>query len=154
NLFIFLLNVPDVYYAPLSGKEIYKIKMKTLLECPNKKKANKQSKLAIKLPSQTAQIASAGNSIFYGDTRAMSILGTNVKKSGNNTVMLAQDSEKLQAVASMKVSNYWNRLMAISDRFQLFAVSKVNINEINFRYFEMNLNEIQKLMNSIYSSTT
>ncbi|XP_011699237.1 PREDICTED: major royal jelly protein 3-like isoform X2 [Wasmannia auropunctata] len=73
----------DVYHISASGKKIYRIEMKTLLECPNKRKANKKSKLAIKISNQTGQIASAENSIFYSDNQAMAILGTNVKKSGD-----------------------------------------------------------------------
>ncbi|XP_011694546.1 PREDICTED: major royal jelly protein 3-like [Wasmannia auropunctata] len=137
----------DVYYASIQKKEIYKIKIKTLLECPNKENANKENKLVIKLPSHTGHIASAGNSIFYCDNQAIAILGTNVKKAGKNTVMLAQDFEKLQGIPSMKVSNYWNRIMIVSNRYHLFAIGKTNINETNFRYFEMDLSKIQKLMN-------
>ncbi|KYM97329.1 Major royal jelly protein 5 [Cyphomyrmex costatus] len=80
-------GIMDLYYAAVSGKEIYKINVKTLLNCPNKKKANKQTKLVVKMSSQTPELTSMGYSIFYGLTREMSILGTNVyKEFGNNTV--------------------------------------------------------------------
>ncbi|KYN38588.1 Major royal jelly protein 5 [Trachymyrmex septentrionalis] len=80
----------DFYYTVMSGKEIYKISIKTLLKCPNKKKANKQTKLVIKLSSQTVQLTSMGHSIFYSLMREMSIVGTKVyKESDNNTVATA-----------------------------------------------------------------
>jgi len=62
-------------------------------------------------------------------------------------VLLAQDSEKLQAISSLKVSNYWNVLAGISDKYHLFALNKVNLNRINFIYFEMDMTEVQKKMN-------
>ncbi|KAG5322647.1 MRJP3 protein, partial [Acromyrmex heyeri] len=77
----------ELYYVSISGKEIYKIKIETLLECPNKKAANKHSELVTKLSSQTAVITSTKNSIFYSSLEAMSILDMNVcKKSNKNTV--------------------------------------------------------------------
>jgi len=76
-----LLISLKLYFAPVSGGKIYKIKIKTLLEYPNKEKANKETKLVITLSSQTEQITSAGQSLFYSDSRAISILGTNVSKS-------------------------------------------------------------------------
>ncbi|XP_018367866.1 PREDICTED: major royal jelly protein 3-like [Trachymyrmex cornetzi] len=97
----------ELYYVPISRKEIYKIKIETLLECPNKEEANKQSKLVTKLSSQTAVITSTKNSIFYSNLEAMSILGMNVNKISNeNAVELAQDDEKFQSIVSMKPSYY------------------------------------------------
>jgi len=67
--------------------KIYKIKIKSLLKCPNIEEANKKTKVAIKIPSDSGQIASAGHSIFYSDSDRNAVLGTNVfKKSGKNTV--------------------------------------------------------------------
>ncbi|XP_018396201.1 PREDICTED: major royal jelly protein 5-like [Cyphomyrmex costatus] len=135
----------QLFYAPVSGKEIYKIKIKTLLKCPNKKEANKQTQLVQKLSSQTVDITSAKYSIFYSDTMGLSILGTNVcKKSGENTVLLAQDKEKFQSVSSMTASSYWDKLICMSDRFQ--RLYTLNLKEINFRHFEMELSEILKEM--------
>jgi len=73
-------SIADFYlelYFAVSRKAIYKIKIKTLLECLNKEKANKNTELVITLSSQTGQITSAGLSVFYSDPRA-SIFGTNV----------------------------------------------------------------------------
>jgi len=70
----------ELYFAPASGRKICKIKIKTLLECPNKEEANENTKLVITLSSQTGQITSAGQSVFYSDSRAISILGANVSK--------------------------------------------------------------------------
>ncbi|XP_011065388.1 PREDICTED: major royal jelly protein 3-like [Acromyrmex echinatior] len=127
----------DLYFHPISGKEIYKIKIKNLLKCPNKEKANEQIQLIKKLSSQTAVLTSAGQSIFYSDSRAMSIL--RMKKSDKiyETEILAQDSEKFQGVSSMKISKNGCQLKCISDRFQLYALDKLNINETNFRYFKI-----------------
>jgi len=61
-------------------------------------------------------------------------------------VLLAQDSKKLQAISSLKVLNYWNVLAGISDKYHLFALNEVNLNRINFIYFEMNMTEVQKKM--------
>ena len=82
-----MLNILELYYVPISGKGIYKIKIETLLKCPNKEEANKQSKLVTKLSSQTAVITSSENSIFYSNYKAMSILGINIlNKSSKNAV--------------------------------------------------------------------
>ena len=96
----FLLNILELYYVPISGKVIYKIKIKTLLECPNKEETNKQSKLVTKLSSQTAVITSSENAIFYSDYKAMSILGMNIlNKSSKNAVRyLNIDSPYIQII--------------------------------------------------------
>jgi len=62
---------------------MYKIKIKTLLECPNKEKANKETKLVIRLLSQSGQITSAGQSVIYPDSLTSSIFGTNVSEKSN-----------------------------------------------------------------------
>ncbi|XP_011065391.1 PREDICTED: major royal jelly protein 3-like [Acromyrmex echinatior] len=147
---IFSITILDdeLYYVPISGKVIYKIKIKTLLECPNKEETNKQNKLVTKLSSQTAVITSSENSIFYSDYKAMSILGMNIlNKSSKNAVELAQDDEKFQVISSMKVSSYWNQMTCISNRYQHFALHTLNLGDTNFRYFEMNVSEIKKKMN-------
>ncbi|KYN16378.1 Major royal jelly protein 3 [Trachymyrmex cornetzi] len=139
-----------LYYVTTPGMKIYKIKIKSLLKCPNIKEANKKTKVAIKIPSDSGEIASEGHSIFYSDADENAILGTNVfKKSGKNTVILAQDDENLQSVSSMKASHYWNKLIGLSDRFHRFALGTINLNEVNMRYFEMDLAEIRKKMDSI-----
>ncbi|XP_018343233.1 PREDICTED: major royal jelly protein 1-like [Trachymyrmex septentrionalis] len=136
----------DFYYTVMSGKEIYKISIKTLLKCPNKKKANKQTKLVIKLSSQTVQLTSMGHSIFYSLMREMSIVGTKVyKESDNNTVVLAQD-EKFQPLCAIVVLNYWSKLMSLSNRFHRFLLGTIHLDEINLRIFEMDLAKIQKIM--------
>ncbi|XP_018401271.1 PREDICTED: major royal jelly protein 1-like [Cyphomyrmex costatus] len=140
----------ELYYVTTPGTIIYKIKIESLLKCTNKKKTNELTKVAIKIPSDSAQIASAGHSIFYGDADGNAILGTNVfKKSGANTIKLAQNDEKLQGISSLKTPYYWNKLIGLSDRYHLFALGIANLKDINFRYFEMDLAEIQKKMNSI-----
>ncbi|KYN16379.1 Major royal jelly protein 3 [Trachymyrmex cornetzi] len=143
-------GVFKLYYVTTPGRKIYKIKIESLLKCPNIKEANKKTNVAIKIPSDSGGIASAGHSIFYGDSDGNAILGTNVfKKSGKNTVIVAQDDEKLQAISSMKASYYWNKFIGISNRFYRFVLDIVNVNEVNIRYFEMDLTEIRKKMDSI-----
>ncbi|XP_012058209.1 PREDICTED: major royal jelly protein 3-like [Atta cephalotes] len=128
----------DLYFAAVSGKEIYKIKINNLLKCPNKETANNQIQLVKILSSQTIVLTSAGQSIFYNDFWEMFILL--MKKSNKyETEMLAQDSENFQSVSSMKISNNGCQLKCISNRFQLYALGKLNINETNFRYFKINL---------------
>ncbi|XP_011066321.1 PREDICTED: uncharacterized protein LOC105153272 [Acromyrmex echinatior] len=126
------------------------MKIKSLLKCPNIEEANKKTKIAIKIPSDSGQIASAGHSIFYSDSDGNAILGTNVfQKSGKNTVILAQDDKKLQAISSLKTSYYWNKLIGLSDRYHRYVLGTVNLNEVNIRYFEMDLAKIQKKMDLI-----
>ncbi|KAL0113842.1 hypothetical protein PUN28_011283 [Cardiocondyla obscurior] len=77
----------DLYFSAVSSKEIYKIKIKKLLECPGKQEANNHTKLAIKIPSQTGQVTTVGHSIIYNDSKGTSLMGTNVcNKSDNKTV--------------------------------------------------------------------
>ncbi|KYN19178.1 Major royal jelly protein 5 [Trachymyrmex cornetzi] len=77
----------NLYYASISGNKIYKIKIKTLLKCPNKKEANKNSKLVKRIANPILPIAAAEHVIFYSNVQNMSILGTNIyKKSDENTV--------------------------------------------------------------------
>ncbi|KYN16381.1 Major royal jelly protein 5 [Trachymyrmex cornetzi] len=139
--------IVKLYYVPISGKGIYKIKIETLLKCPNKEEANEQSKLVTKLSSQTAVITSTKKSIFYSNYKAMSILGMNIcGKSNNIAVEIAQDDEKFQVISSMKVSNYWNKMICMSNRYQHFALHTLNLGVTNFRYFEIKLPEIRKLI--------
>lgn len=80
-------NILDLYYASLSGNEIYKIKIKTLLKCPNKEEANKNSKLVKRIANPILPMAAAEHVVFYSNVQNMSILGTNIyKKSDGNTV--------------------------------------------------------------------
>ncbi|EGI70055.1 Major royal jelly protein 3 [Acromyrmex echinatior] len=64
-------------------------------------------------------------------------------------VILAQDDKKLQAISSLKTSYYWNKLIGLSDRYHRYVLGTVNLNEVNIRYFEMDLAKIQKKMDSI-----
>ncbi|XP_018401321.1 PREDICTED: major royal jelly protein 3-like [Cyphomyrmex costatus] len=140
GIFSLTILYDDLYFAPVSGKEIYKINIKELLKCPDKEVANKYTQLVKELSSQTIDLTSAGQSIFYNDFSAMSILRTKVSKQLNTTYkteILAQDSEKFQSVASMKISSNGCQLKCISDRFQCYHT--LNPNEINFRYFEIEL---------------
>ncbi|XP_018396175.1 PREDICTED: major royal jelly protein 1-like [Cyphomyrmex costatus] len=138
----------ELYYAPIAGNEIYKIKIKTLLECPNREKANKQTKLVKELSSQTIDISSTKHYIFYSDSRTNSLVGTNsCTKSNNNTVILAQDDEKLQVISSIEIISYWNQLIGHSNRFQKYATDTYNLSDINFHYFEMDLAAILQEMN-------
>ncbi|KYN10301.1 Major royal jelly protein 5 [Trachymyrmex cornetzi] len=143
-------GILDFYYTIFSGKEIYKISIKTLLECPNKEKANKQTKLVIKLSSQTVDLTSMGHSIFYIPCREMSFVGTKVyKESDNNTVVLAQDG-RFQLLSAIIVLNYWGKLMSLASRFDRFLLGTIRLDEINFRIFEMDLAKVQKIMDWLY----
>ncbi|XP_018310275.1 major royal jelly protein 3 [Mycetomoellerius zeteki] len=135
----------DLYYASLSGNEIYKIKIKTLLKCPNKEEANKNSKLVKRIANPILPMAAAEHVVFYSNVQNMSILGTNIyKKSDGNTVVLAQDSKKLQFLSGLKYSSYWDQLTYFSNRYQRFVLGTVNLNEIHFRYMEMDLADIRE----------
>ncbi|KAG5336732.1 MRJP3 protein, partial [Acromyrmex heyeri] len=150
GIFSTVILYDELYYVTTPGTKIYKIKIKSLLKCPNIKEANKKTKVAIKIPSNSGQIASAGHSIFYSDADGNAILGTNVfQKSGKNTVILAQDDKKLQSISSLKASYHWNKLIGLSDRYHRYALGTVNLNEVNIRYFEMDLAKIRKKMDSI-----
>ncbi|XP_018401274.1 PREDICTED: major royal jelly protein 3-like [Cyphomyrmex costatus] len=148
----------ELYYIPASGKNIYKIKIKTLLQCPNKKEANKQNKFVTTLSNQSIVLTSTEHSIFYSNLLENSILGMNVcknsilginicKNSNKNEVELAQDDEKFQVINSMKVSNYWNEMICMSNRYQNYLMNISNLSDINYRYFEIKLSEVQKIMN-------
>jgi len=65
----------------------------------------------------------------------------------NFKVLLAQDPKIFYAVSSLKASSYWDTLEGISFKYHHFAYNKVNLNEKNFFYFEMNLTEVQKKIN-------
>ncbi|XP_018343196.1 PREDICTED: major royal jelly protein 1-like [Trachymyrmex septentrionalis] len=148
GIFSMTIMGDEFYYASISGKEIYKIKIKTLMECPNKEEANKQTKLVKKLSNQTVKLSSTCHYIFYTDYGTNSVLGTNTcTKSANNTVVLAQDDEKLQSISQTDISTYWGQLTGLSNRFQKYALQTYNLSDINFRYFEMNLDEIFKKIN-------
>ncbi|XP_011700235.1 PREDICTED: major royal jelly protein 3-like [Wasmannia auropunctata] len=73
STFALTILCDELYYAPMSGNEIYKIKIETLLKCPDKKKANEESKLAIKLSSHTLPITTVGQEIIYTSLREMSM---------------------------------------------------------------------------------
>jgi len=47
-----IINILDLYHTSLSENKIYKIKIKTLLKYPNKKEANKNSKLVKRIANQ------------------------------------------------------------------------------------------------------
>ncbi|XP_011685575.1 PREDICTED: major royal jelly protein 3-like [Wasmannia auropunctata] len=148
GIFSLAIAGDDLYYAALTGNEIYKIKIKTLLECPNKEKSNDQSKLVTKLQSQAPSLAAAGQRIlFYSDFEGTSILGMNLNKSGNNTVVLAQDNKKLQVISGMKYIPSSDQLIFLSNRVQRHILNTVNVDEINYRYFEMDGQEIRKKLN-------
>ncbi|KAG5322750.1 MRJP1 protein, partial [Acromyrmex heyeri] len=143
----------DLYYASLSKNKIYKVKIKMLLKCPNKKEANKNSKLVKRIANPILSITTAEHVIFYSNVQNMSILGTNiykksdenmyyfnaVKRNINYKVVFAQDSKKLQFISGLKYSSYWDQLTYFSDRYQRFVLGTVNLNEIHFRYMEMDL---------------
>ncbi|XP_018396172.1 PREDICTED: major royal jelly protein 2-like [Cyphomyrmex costatus] len=134
----------DLYYASLSGNEIYKIKIKTLLGCPNKEEANKESKFVKLVAKPILPMAAVENAIFYSDVQGTSLLGTNVEKSGENTAIISQDSKKLQIISGLKYSSYWDQLTYISDRYQRFVLGTVNLDEIHFRYIEMDITDIRE----------
>ncbi|KYN02118.1 PREDICTED: major royal jelly protein 1-like [Cyphomyrmex costatus] len=147
GIFSLTIICDELYYAPVAGNEIYKIKIKTLLECPNKEKANKQTKLVKELSSQTIDISSTEHYIFYSDSRTNSIVGTSsCTKSNNNIVILAQDDEKLQVMSTTKIISYWDQLIGLSNRFQKYATDTYNLSDINFHYFEMELAKILEEM--------
>ncbi|KYM97330.1 Major royal jelly protein 1, partial [Cyphomyrmex costatus] len=139
--------IVKLYYIPASGKNIYKIKIKTLLQCPNKKEANKQNKFVTTLSNQSIVLTSTEHSIFYSNLLENSILGMNVCKNSILGINISQDDEKFQVINSMKVSNYWNEMICMSNRYQNYLMNISNLSDINYRYFEIKLSEVQKIMN-------
>ncbi|KAL0115621.1 hypothetical protein PUN28_010853 [Cardiocondyla obscurior] len=69
-----------LYWAPISGKAIYRTDIDHLLNCPNKDQANNKTKYTIKLASQTVDMESVDHTLYYSDTGAMSIVRRNVCK--------------------------------------------------------------------------
>ncbi|KAG5314062.1 MRJP4 protein, partial [Acromyrmex insinuator] len=117
-IFIADIQGSGLYYASLSKNKIYKVKIKMLLKCPNKKEANEHV-------------------IFYSNVQ--NYYFNVVKRNINYKVILAQDSKKLQFISGLKYSSYWDQLTYFSDRYQRFVLGTVNLNEIHFRYMEMDL---------------
>ncbi|XP_011694431.1 PREDICTED: major royal jelly protein 3-like [Wasmannia auropunctata] len=135
----------ELYYSSISGHEIYKIKIKQVLQCPNKAKANKQIKLALELPSQVTALASVKETIFYHLINNVSIAGTNFcKKCNKKTVEIIRSPEKLQSTTGLKYSPIRDQLLGLADNFQRFVLGNVNINEINAHYFEIDVAEIRE----------
>ncbi|KAL0113840.1 hypothetical protein PUN28_011283 [Cardiocondyla obscurior] len=135
----------DLYFSAVSSKEIYKIKIKKLLECPGKQEANNHTKLAIKIPSQTGQVTTVGHSIIYNDSKGTSLMGTNVcNKSDNKTVVLAKNDELIRILSAIKP--WRDYILLVEDNFQDFILSQVNFNNTLFRIMEVKVSEIRKEM--------
>ncbi|XP_018310272.1 major royal jelly protein 3 [Mycetomoellerius zeteki] len=139
----------DLLYNPLTEKKVYKMKIKELLKCPDKEKANNQIKLVGELPIQTGPLASAECSLFSSNSLQNSIQGTNACKKfyPEDMVVLAQNDKKLQVVIGMKALQRHDELM-VSSITNNYANNCINLNKINFFIVKFKLTEIQKKINS------
>ncbi|KAL0113839.1 hypothetical protein PUN28_011282 [Cardiocondyla obscurior] len=142
------LGHKELLYCALSSEEIYKIKIEDVLKCPNTEKANKQSKLVLKLAHQSGPLATVGEDILiYSDSPR--ILGKKFcEKCDDNRVVLAEDDEIIQSVTSTKVSDYLNELTCLTDRYQDFYRGEANLSNKNFYFITMNLSEVVREVNT------
>ncbi|KYN19175.1 Major royal jelly protein 5 [Trachymyrmex cornetzi] len=143
-------SIYDLFYNPLTDKKVYKIKIKTLLKCPDKETANNQTKLVGELPTLTGPLASAKCSLFSSKYLQNSIQGTNACKKfyPEDMVVFAQDDQKLQLVTGMKALQHHNELIVSSSMTYITYPDGINLNMTNFFVLKFNLAEIQKKIDS------
>ncbi|XP_018313754.1 major royal jelly protein 3 [Mycetomoellerius zeteki] len=151
----------QLYYAPLAGKEIYKMDLCNLhqecLKLNNLKlsqsEVDKLTQLAGTLSGQTGPIASKQCAIFFSNIPKTSILcqDTGTEFHSTNTEVIAQNSELLQFASGMKVVNHGKCLMVLTNRFQRVFTNTLNLNETNFRILAMNIEEIRDETNCFAS---
>ncbi|EZA53636.1 hypothetical protein DMN91_005871 [Ooceraea biroi] len=146
----------DLYYAPLAGRNMYKMNSMKIRECLlSQAKINQITQLTGTLSGQTAAIASQDCAIFFSNIPETSILcaDTSKKIDYNNTDVIAKDSVKLQFASGMKViegtrhnggkSSADNSLTILTNRYQRYITDTLDLNEINFRILSANMSEIQ-----------
>ncbi|XP_018313752.1 LOW QUALITY PROTEIN: major royal jelly protein 1-like [Mycetomoellerius zeteki] len=134
----------NLLYAPLAGNRIFKMNKHTLKKCSklSNSKANKLTKVAGILSGQTGPIASYGNVIFFSNIPETSILcaDTTKKFDPSSSMVIAQDSEKLQFPSGMKAITDIEKVLVLTNRFQ----HDLTFNETNFRILSLNKEEIEK----------
>ncbi|XP_072767265.1 major royal jelly protein 1-like [Anoplolepis gracilipes] len=145
-----------LYYAPLSGDKIYKMKIPQQLECLLKEsKIDNITEVAGILSGQTGPIASKDRAIFYSNMPETAIMCADTSKeiNSNNSEVIAQDPKKLQFTSGMKVIHaFKSELMILTNRYERVICNTLNLNEINFRVFSMDIEKIQNKTNCFDSS--
>ncbi|CAL1679840.1 unnamed protein product [Lasius platythorax] len=145
-----------LYYAPLSGNEIYEMKIPQQSECLlNDSEVDNITELAGILSGQTGPIASKDRVIFFSNIPETSIICADTSKeiNSNNSEVIAQDSEKLQFSSGMKVVHTYklHQLLVLTNKYQNVITDTLNINEINFRVFSMDIKKIREETNCFVS---
>ncbi|KAL0115619.1 hypothetical protein PUN28_010853 [Cardiocondyla obscurior] len=126
-----------LYWAPISGKAIYRTDIDHLLNCPNKDQANNKTKYTIKLASQTVDMESVDHTLYYSDTGAMSIVRRNVCKlsSQSKPVTVTEEMQPvLGVVTTMSSLENGKEMQFIEDNYKIFKYTSVDLSSINFRY--------------------
>ncbi|XP_018343236.1 PREDICTED: major royal jelly protein 1-like isoform X1 [Trachymyrmex septentrionalis] len=146
----------QLYYAPLAGKEIYKMDLCNLhQECLelSQNEVDKLTQLAGTLSSQTGPIASEQCAIFFSNIPETSILCQDTGKEfhSTNTEVIAQNSDLLQFASGMKVANDGKSLIILTNRIQRVITNTLNLNETNFRILAMNIEAIRDETNCFAS---
>ncbi|XP_018313753.1 major royal jelly protein 1 [Mycetomoellerius zeteki] len=146
----------NLFYAPLAGNRIFKMNKHTLRKCSklSNSEANRLTKVANILSGQTGPIASYGNVIFFSNIPETSILcaDTTKKFDPSSSVVIAQNSEKLQFPGGLKVIRHKERkvrehkegkILIATNRLQCVFNNNLNLNEINFRILQLNIMKIK-----------
>ncbi|KAG5332390.1 MRJP2 protein, partial [Acromyrmex heyeri] len=146
----------QLYYAPLAGKEIYKMDLCNIhQECLflSQSEVDKLTQLAGTLSGQTGPIASEQCAIFFSNIPETSILCQDTGKEfhSTNTEVIAQNSDLLQFPSGMKVVNHRKSLMILTNRIQRVITDTLNLNETNFRILTMDVEVIRNETNCFAS---
>ncbi|KYN02082.1 Major royal jelly protein 1 [Cyphomyrmex costatus] len=155
--FYFEDGIIDLFYAPLAGNRIFKMDKHTLKKCSNlsNSEANRLTKVAGTLSGQTGPIASYSNVIFFSNIPETSILcaDTTKKFDPSNSVVIVQNSEKLQFPSGLKVVKHIEgkvrkrkegKVLIATNRLQRVVNNNLNLNETNFRILELDIMKIKK----------
>ncbi|KYN38562.1 Major royal jelly protein 2 [Trachymyrmex septentrionalis] len=150
-------SIVDLFYAPLAGNRILKMNKHTLRKCSklNNSEANRLTKIVGILSGQTGPMASQDNVIFFSNIPETSILcaDTTKKFDPSNSVIIAQNSKKLQFPGGLKVIRHKERkvrkhkegkLLIATNRLQRVFNNNLNLNETNFRILELDIIKIKK----------
>ncbi|KYN19143.1 Major royal jelly protein 1 [Trachymyrmex cornetzi] len=148
-------GILDLFYAPLAGNRIFKMNKHTLRKCPKRSEANRLTQVAGTLSGQTGPIASQNNVIFFSNIPKTAILcaDTTKKFDPSNSVIIAQNSKKLQFPGGLKVIRdkekkvrkyKEGKVLIATNRLQRIFNNNLNLNETNFRILEFDIMKIKE----------
>ncbi|XP_028045780.1 major royal jelly protein 1 [Monomorium pharaonis] len=142
----------DLYYATLTGCQIYKVDISKLIECSETdiNQANKDTQ-SFAIQGPTAMLSSNKCTLFFSDVTKTSLMCMDTAKEINfkNMELVAYDPKHLEFPSGLKIRH--GELLVLSNRYHLHISNKLNINEINFRFLSMPIAEIEKNTNCFSS---